>query len=198
MNAALKLHRDRFEDDDDDADALAPARPKAPPVPPAPTAPSVPPAAWNATLVALLARLEDRRGRLPGRVRGNAAAILDATEGMVADCEAVAADAVFAADLTDLQTEALAKAGAFLLATGDSRQAAPVGVFRSMWSKVTARDDGAAPQIRACALAACETLSAYFTLFTRAFPKSALARDWVEAASAFLGEFNTQIRDLPE
>ena len=190
MTAALKLHRE-----DDDADALAPSRPKPPP---APAAPTMPPAEWNATLVALLARLEDRRGRMPARVRGHAAEILDAVEAMVADCEAVTANATFASDLNDLQAEALAKAGAFLMATGDSRQAAPVGVFRSLWSKVTARDDAAAPQIRACALAACETLSAYFTLFTRAFPKSALARDWVEAASAFLGEFNTQIRDLPE
>jgi hypothetical protein len=41
-------------------------------------------------------------------------------------------------------------------------------------------------------------LSAYFTLFTRAFPTSVAARSWVEAASAFLGEFNTQIRELPD
>ncbi|MBA4191089.1 MAG: hypothetical protein C0467_24150 [Planctomycetaceae bacterium] len=186
MTAVLKLHQE------EDVDALAPARPK-----PAVT-PTMPAPEWTTRLVTLLSQLEDRRGRIPERVRGNVKAILDAVEGMIADCEAVAAEATFPEDLNGLQAEALAKAGAFLMATHDSRQAAPTGVFRSLWSVVTTRDDSIAPQIRACLLAGFETLSAYFALFTRAFPTSATARNWVEAASAFLGEFNSQIRELPE
>jgi len=187
MAAVLKLHRDAI-------DERPPSdRPKPPPPAPSMSAPE-----WTTKLVTLLSQLENRRARMPGRVRGNETAILDAIEGMIADCEAVAAEATFSDELNGEQAEALAKAGAFLMATHDSRQATPTGVFRSLWKVITTKDDSIAPQIRACLLAGFEALSAYFALFTRAFPSSATSRNWVEAASAFLGEFNTQIREYPE
>jgi hypothetical protein len=152
---------------------------------------------WITTLVGLLAQLEDRRARLPSRVRGNALAILETVDGMVAACDTLANDLTFPIMLDALQAEAIAKAGAFLMATHEAQQAAPTGVLRSLWSTITNKDATVGPQVRACLLAAFEALSAYFTLFTRAFPASA-PRNWVDAASAFLGEFNTQIRDLPD
>jgi hypothetical protein len=181
MTAALKIHRTT-----DDVSAAAQ---------PQPTTSSP---GWVARLVSLLSRLEDRRARLPDKVRGNAASILETVEQMVAECEVAASVEVFPAELNTLQAEALAKAGAFLMAVNDTRQPAPVGVFRSLWASVTRSDDTAAPQVRACLLAATEAISAYFTLFTRTFPSSAAARTWVEAASTFLAEMNTQVKDLAD
>ncbi|MCE9563677.1 MAG: hypothetical protein K8U57_16675 [Planctomycetes bacterium] len=188
MTSALKIHRRP-----DDAPVDNPQ-----PEPPSPPEPTFSAEEWITALVTLLSDLEARRGRIPERVRGNVKPILDAIEGMIAECEAVATAVNLPDNLNALQADALAKAGAFLMATHEARQAAPTGVFKSIWSAVTNRDDSVGPQIRACLLAAFETLSAYFALFTGAFPSSVAARTWVEAASGFLGEFNTQIRDLPD
>lgn len=183
MTAALKIHRD--------AEAVT----AAPQPEPQPTTASP---EWVSRLVSLLSRLEDRRARLPDRVRGNARLILETAEQMVAECEVAASLEVFPAELNALQADALAKAGAFLMANNDARQAAPTGVLRSLWSSVIRSDETAAPQVRACLLAATEAVSAYFTLFTRTFPTSAAARTWVEAASTFLAEMNTQVRELAD
>ena len=186
MTGALKLHR---RPDDTPVDR---------PLPPPPPEPNFSAAEWTTKLVTLLSDLEARRSRIPDRIRGNVKPILEAVEGMVTECEAVATGVELPGELNALQAEALAKAGAFLMSISDARQAAPMGVFKSIWSAVTSRDDSVGPQVRACLLASFEAMSAYFTLFTRAFPSSMIARNWVEAASAFLGELNTQIRDIQD
>ncbi|MFO0851419.1 MAG: hypothetical protein U0871_23105 [Gemmataceae bacterium] len=162
---------------------------------PSPPIPSDP-RAWQDDLLDMLAGLEHSRGLLAGRRVADGAVVLAVIEQMVQDAEGLAGKTEFPDSAEDAQTEAVAKAGAFVTALTGLRpaKAGLMANMRASWSK----DKLPAAAVRECLTAGHEALNAYFALFTDRFKSSKAARGWVDAASAFLADLKADIRDLPE
>lgn len=168
------------------------------PAEPAPAAPPPSdPRAWQDDLLDLLAGLEHARGILAGRrLAADGAVVLAVVEQMVQDAEGLAGRTAFPDSAEDAQTEALAKAGAFVTALAGLRPAKTglMANVRASWSK----EKLPVAAVRECLAAGYEALNAYFALFTDRFKSSKAARGWVDAASAFLADLKSDLRDLPE
>lgn len=167
-------------------------------VEPIPSPPSpADPRAWQDDLLDMLAGLEHARGMVAGRrLAADGAVVLAVIEQMVQDAEGLAGRTEFPDSAEDAQTEAVAKAGAFVTALTGLRpaKAGLMANMRASWSK----DKLPATAVRECLTAGHEALNAYFALFTDRFKSSKAARGWVDAASAFLADLKADIRDLPE
>jgi hypothetical protein len=155
------------------------------------------PKLWQADLLDLLAGLEHLRGGLAGRrLSADGAAVLGVFEQMLQQTEALAGRTRFADDAGDAQTEAVGRAGAFLTALAGLRPASR-GLVASV---LGGRSRGPLPAaaVRECANAGFEAVNAYFALFTDRFQSSRAARGWVDAASSFLADLKSDVRDLAE
>ncbi len=156
------------------------------------------PVAWQAELVELLAGIEHVRWALRGlRAVAGGAALLSFAEGTLQACEGLAGDTPFAPHTADAQAEAVAKAGAFVSKLAQVRPTSHGGLLRSVFSAFAAETAPLdPPALQDCLLAHHEGLHAYFALFTDHFQSSKAARGWVDAASCFLADYKTMIRDL--
>ena len=170
---------------------------------PMPDAPAAgPPDArdWQATLVALLVRLEELRAAMAGRRLGpDAARLLDAAGAMLAACDDVSREVPPGPALAAGQTTAVAKAGAYYSAAMTARPPVSRSAVLSALATVCGSGPRANPaDVRDALLVAADALHHYFVLFTDQFADSASARAWVQAAAAFLTGLRQLVRELPD
>ena len=160
---------------------------------------SAAPSDWQPRLIALLSVLEHLRANLEGRsLCTDTAQVMDHARAMVHAVEELAGETNFDSRLIAEQTDAIARAGAFLTAAETVQPTPRGGFLKSLWSGITSR---ATPQdterVRDVLFAAADALNSYFALFTSQFGSSLAAREWVDAASIFLADFRRLARDLP-
>jgi hypothetical protein len=186
--------------DDADIDLAITELPSAP----APSASKRPengavPSGWQHGLIELLSKLECLRMQMIGCRLQESDHLLDRIEAMVLATEDFAKAFDFPDSSTDAQMNAMARAGAFYASLSDLRRPS-VGASRSflknMLSKIAHDDQLPEPQaIIDCLQTGLEVLNAYFSLFTDMYRSSLKARNWVDAASAFLADFRFMLKN---
>ena len=174
--------------------------PPIPETPPEPTpAPPTDSRAWSIELVRLLSRLEHLRESCHGkRLIADSDWLVEQAESMVQATEELARRTTFAKGLTDTQSAALARAGAFFSLAAGLKKAPSRGLFSNVLSALTTTEARPSGPVKECLAAAIEALNRYFALFTERFPTSASARRWVDAASAFLADLKQTVGELNE
>jgi hypothetical protein len=148
---------------------------------------------WQLGLIEMLSKLETLRLQMTGcRFTTDATMILDHIEAMVQVTEEFSKPFDFPDSSTDTQMNSLAKAGTFYAALTELRKTTngSRSLLHSMISKLaTAETPVSAQVVLNCLNLGIDCLHTYFSLFTEMFRSSIKARNWVDAASAFLADF---------
>ncbi|MGL6074729.1 MAG: hypothetical protein ACRC8S_11260 [Fimbriiglobus sp.] len=158
------------------------------------------PTGWQHGLIELLSKLECLRLQMIGCRLQESDHLLDRIEAMVLATEDFAKGFDFPDSSTDAQMNAMARAGAFYASLSDLRRPntpSNRSFLKNMLSKIATSDDEPQdPQtIIECLQTGLEVLNAYFSLFTDMYRSSLKARNWVDAASAFLADFRFQLKN---
>lgn len=147
---------------------------------------------WQLVLIGFLARLEAIRIDLESRrLNTDVALIIEAAESLVLSADDLQRQTVFADESHSAQGDAIGKAGEFYATVGTLRRNVLKGQYRT---SVAARTMA----LRECLTAAIDALHTYFILFTEHYPSSQAARGWVDAASTFLVELKTTVKNLKD
>jgi hypothetical protein len=161
------------------------------------------PIGWQHGLIEVLSKLECLRLQMIGARLTDPDHLLDRVEAMVLVTEEFSKTFDFPDNSTDTQMNAMARAGAFYSSVLDLRRpnnstSANRSFLKSMISKISTQEEPQPVQPAAiidCLNSCTEVLNAYFMLFTEMYRSSLKARNWVDAASAFLADFRLMLKN---